>query len=382
MSDNTPIEWARHPVTGKGATWNPITGCRLVSEGCRHCYAARLAATRMKNHPSRKGLARANAAGEFKFTGEVRFNAEWLDQPLRWRAPRGIFVCAHGDLFAEGVTDEMIDKVFAVMALCGSMPSRSLRSSPLGHVFFVLTKRPERARAYISDPAKIRRVYELVCDIAVEGEENVVLVPPGLDPDLAPRGRRVPLDRWPLPNVWLGTSIEDQATADKRVPELLATPAAIRFVSAEPLLGEVDFTAICTGHYFIDALRGLKYHDAPEGVHSATEACARLDWIITGGESGPHARPMHPAWARSLRDQCAAARGEERASATGTNEGVPFLFKQWGQMRPVCERRLPELAAEKITVKQIDGQHYAIVGKSRSGRLLDGIEHNSMPEIA
>lgn len=136
MADKTSIEWTRGPDGSPGATWNPITGCTLVSEGCRHCYAAQLAATRLKNHWSRAGLARLNAAGEAKFTGEVRFNADWLDQPLRWRRPRRIFVCAHGDLFHEGVPDEWIDRVFAVMALAPQ------------HTFQVLTKRPERARAY------------------------------------------------------------------------------------------------------------------------------------------------------------------------------------------------------------------------------------------
>ena len=110
MSDNTTIEWT-------DATWNPITGCTLVDDGCRHCDAARLAATRLKHHPSRQGLARLNAAGEAKFTGEVRFNPEWLDQPLRWKKPRRIFVCAHGDLFHENVPDDWIDQVFAIMAL-------------------------------------------------------------------------------------------------------------------------------------------------------------------------------------------------------------------------------------------------------------------------
>ena len=111
MADNSSIEWT-------DATWNPVTGCTLVSDGCTNCYAAQLAATRLKHHPSRKGLARLNAAGVAKFTGEVRFNEPWLDQPLRWRRPRRIFVCAHGDLFHESVPDEWIDRVFAVMALC------------------------------------------------------------------------------------------------------------------------------------------------------------------------------------------------------------------------------------------------------------------------
>lgn len=322
MSDNTPIEWARHPVTGKGATWNPITGCRLVSEGCRHCYAARLAATRMKNHPSRKGLARANAAGEFKFTGEVRFNAEWLDQPLRWRTPRGIFVCAHGDLFAEGVPDDWIDKVFAVMAL-----------SPQ-HVFFVLTKRPERARAYASNlPARQEGDPNWPAN-PLEIAAHEIFEDMGFDGDVAATRAYEKVQEWPLPNVWLGTSIEDQATADMRIPELLATPAAIRFVSAEPLLGKIDLTNLRRynpqGKPWINALTGVVTHGGYL-ARSADECSLNtrtqlfppelpgIDWVIAGGESGPHARPMHPDWARALRDQCAA--------------GVPFFMKQMGGTR-------------------------------------------------
>lgn len=170
MADTSKIEWT-------DSTWNPITGCTLVSEGCRHCYAARLAATRLKHHPSRKGLARINAAGEAKFTGEVRFNEQWLDQPLRWRKPRMIFVCAHGDLFHESVPDEWIDRVFAVMAL-----------SP-HHTFQVLTKRPDRMLKYLdNDPRD--QINAAGGEIAhwADMEDHVA---------------------WPLPNVWLGPGVVD-----------------------------------------------------------------------------------------------------------------------------------------------------------------------------
>jgi len=270
MADTTKIEWT-------DATWNPITGCTLVSGGCRHCYAARLAATRLRHHPSRAGLARINAAGEAKFTGEVRLNEQWLDQPLRWRNPRRIFVCAHGDLFHENVPDEWIDRVFTVMALARR------------HTFQCLTKRPERARAYL----------------ASEDREDKV---------------RHPRRGWPLPNVWLGASVEDQATADRRIPDLLATPAAVRFLSMEPLLGPVQIDRVReqTGGEHVNALTGITkgfltdYH----GAH--------LDWVIVGGESGPGARPMHPDWARSLRDRCRAA-------------GVAFFLKQMARRAPIPE---------------------------------------------
>ena len=123
MSDGTKIEWT-------DATWNPITGCSVVSPGCTNCYAMKLAGTRLQHHPSRTGLTKDTKAGPV-WTGEVRFNEQWLDEPLRWKRPRMIFVCAHGDLFAEGVPDEWIDKTFAVMALAPQ------------HIFQVLTKRPE-----------------------------------------------------------------------------------------------------------------------------------------------------------------------------------------------------------------------------------------------
>ena len=342
MAEQSKIEWT-------DATWNPITGCTLVSEGCRHCYAATLAATRLKNHPSRKGLARINAAGEAKFTGEVRLNEQWLDQPLRWKRPRMIFVCAHGDLFHESVPDEWIDRVFAVMALASQ------------HTFQVLTKRPERARDYLMgfncDGARRFNVARKAGDI-------------GADEAYAKASNRP----WPLPNVWLGTSIEDQATADARIPHLLATPAAIRFVSAEPLLGPVDLGKAngLPVYWEGDASEGpipvsswgrpIGQRDRRGWVKHSGNMQPWLDWIIVGGESGPKARPMHPEWARSLRDQCKAA-------------GVAFFFKQWGEWE--ADQIGPEDARS--------GQHppghviFRKVGKSAAGRLLGGREWNEVP---
>lgn len=283
MADGTPIEWT-------DATWNVITGCSVVSPGCTNCYAMQLAGTRLKNTPSRQGLTVDTKAGPV-WNGEVRFNESMLDQPLRWRRPRKIFVCAHGDLFHENVPDEWLDKVFAVMALRSFRSRLGLRPSSLlvpPHIFQVLTKRPERARAYLSNESTPSRVVEQIHRMRF--------------PDW-------PLfKQWPLPNVWLGVSVEDQPRA-QRIVQLFACPAALYWVSLEPLLGAVDLRRIdVPGYGFLDALTPGYFADG----RSPRPA---LGWVVAGGESGPHARPMHPDWSRQLRDQCAAA-------------GVPFFMKQ------------------------------------------------------
>jgi protein gp37 len=304
MAENSKIEWT-------DATWNIITGCTLVDEGCRRCYAAHMIATwpAVGNHPSRKGLARKNAAGEAKFTGEVRFNEGWLDQPLRWKKPRRIFVCAHGDLFHEAVPDEWIDRVFAIMALAPH------------HTFQVLTKRPERAREYLTEIAgTFRASWE------------------GMDGRFGQLSATAAADNWPLPNVWLGTSISDQASADLRIPHLLACPAAIRFVSAEPLLGPVILDDMCDGWKFYDALRGNWWHDSEPPVIERGKP--KLDWVIVGGESGPGARvwPGFEDAARSLRDQCKAA-------------GVAFFMKQ---MAGVRKASMPPIPAD-LMIREMPG---------------------------
>ncbi len=308
MADKTKIEWT-------DATWNPITGCSVVSPGCTNCYAMALAGTRLKNHESRKGLTK-QVNGNHVWTGEVRFNAQWLDQPLRWTKPRMIFVCAHGDLFAEGVPDEWIDQIFAVMALAPQ------------HTFQVLTKRPERMREYFRDQqARSEAIDRQMNAIAPEHWCKRELE------DYAPDGL-------PLPNVWLGTSVEDQKRADERIPILLDTPAAIRWISAEPLLGPVDLKGWC--------------HAAWDGDIRRARPAPRIQWVVAGGESGPDARPMHPDWARGLRDQCAAT-------------GVPFLFKQWGGWAPLLAAR------DKDTMFRGT--------KAITGCLLDGVEHNGYPGV-
>lgn len=345
MADGSSIEWT-------DATWQPITGCSIVSPGCTNCYAMKLAGGRLRHHPSRKGLTNDSKAGPV-WNGEVRFNEKWLLQPLEWKQPRRIFVCAHGDLFHESVPDEWIDQVFAVMAL-----------SPQ-HTFQVLTKRAGRMRDYF---AKLQdtcerddRLGRLIRAVSVDDDACLKI-------------------KWPLANVWLGVSTERQQEADERIPLLLQTPAAVRFISAEPLLGPIDLTNLGDATMSLNAFTGEARHLL--GMRDKT--AGKLDWIIAGGESGKGARPMHPDWVRSLQDQCKAA-------------GVEFFFKQWGQWKPLDQ------FAEKV-IKGA-GVH-AVVGrdgrfivdtdiadppnrvftfkmkKSEAGRLLDGIEHNGFPGVS
>lgn len=333
MADNTHIEWT-------DATWNPVTGCSVTSPGCTNCYAMKLAGTRLAHHPSRAGLTQDTKAGPV-WTGEVRLNEDWLTQPLKWKRPRRIFVCAHGDLFHKNVPDEWIDRVFAVMAL-----------SPQ-HTFQVLTKRSARMREY----CRFRftegygtggggRLGTILDEIACLGT---------FDPSK-------PL-HWPLRNVWLGVSVEDQDRADERIPNLLETPAAKRWISAEPLLGPVDLTNI-TG-----AEKSREYGSPVHGWSAIWKnnglGRAWLDWVVVGGESGPGARPLHPDWARSLRDQCQAA-------------GVPFFFKQVGEWLHESELGWWPFGDEAIERCQSVGEYYR-VGKKSSGRLLDGREWNEVP---
>lgn len=354
MSQNSPIEWT-------DATWNPIRGCSRVSEGCVNCYAEGIAARFSGPGQPYEGLAK-RMGKEPRWTGKVSFIEGALTAPLHWKSPKKIFVNSMSDLFHEKVPDEWIDRIFAVMALCPQ------------HTFQILTKRADRMRAYVS--------------AVPEGEENRGWLPgagPMIRVDHAIRG---PLfdklvdeefkliedqwsicsdgidgRHWPLANVWLGVSVEDQATADERIPLLLQTPAAIRFVSYEPALGPVDFTNIGGGEV-TEAGGQIKMQAHGTDVLTPYNRILRpqLDWIICGGESGNKARPMNPQWARDVRDQCAAA-------------SVAFFFKQNGEWVSVSEVEGP-------------GEHYSFpdhrtvrrTGKKRSGRTLDGIEHNAFPE--
>ena len=316
MADNSKIEWC-------DATWNVIVGCSVLSPGCTNRYAMRLAGTRLKHHPSRAGLTVESKAGPV-WTGEARLDEKALTQPLHWRRPRKIFVCAHSDLFHEATPDEWIDRVFAVMTLCPQ------------HTFQVLTKRPERMRTYIA--SRTTGWQETLANAFAPGTlpitKNDIERAFGLAQKFS---YDPPTPTWPLPNVWLGVTAEDQTRADERIPVLLATPAAKRFVSVEPMLGAVDLRRLSCADpaevaqyergeidgvcgYYVDALSGDAWDDANGGLNAEVwgddaEHPPRLDWVICGGESGPGARPMAVEWAKDIRNQCAAA-------------GTAFFMKQ------------------------------------------------------
>lgn len=336
MSDNTKIEWA-------DATLNYANGCSVLSPGCTNCYAMKQA----HRFPVRQGLSQKTKGG-MVWTGEVRLNDKALQQALAWKCGRKIFWNAHGDIFHDAVTDEAIDRLFAVCALTPQ------------HTHMILTKRSSRMREYFAAAPWLRwlpHIHEMI------GRREVSR--------LSYSGA--------LPNVWLGVSVEDQTRADERIPDLLATPAAVRFVSAEPLLGALDLTRL-NGR--ADSLATYIPLD------STTNEPAGIDWVIGGGESGPGARPMHPDWARSLRDQCAAA-------------DVAFHFKQWGEWAPHVGAVDGWLIEDNPEISRFDhrdweGDHWgepyrpgwsdereddtvSRIGKKRAGRLLDGVEHNGLP---
>lgn len=275
----TKIEWTDE-------TWSPITGCTPISEGCQNCYAKRMA-TRLKG---RYGYDKDNP---FKVT----LHPDRLDQPLKWKKPRMIFVCSMGDLFHEDVPDEWILRVFNTIRKC----SPGVGDYPV-HTFLILTKRPERMRNVIMR-MRFNRDKNPMMYLDKEGDLTGY-----------PMGQRIK-------NVWLGVTAENQQRADARIPILLQTPAAVRFVSVEPMLGPVDLNrwlrpscSLCKGSMSIDASPYSGGKPCPRCIDDQGCDPDRLHWVICGGESGPDARPMHPDWVRSLRDQCKEAE-------------VPFFLK-------------------------------------------------------
>lgn len=302
MSQQSNISWT-------DATWNPIVGCSKISPGCAHCYAT-VDAYRLAHNPNTKvrvpyeGVTVMRANRQVDWTGKLRFLPERLEQPLQWKKPRKIFVNSMSDLFHEEVEDEWIDRIFAVMALA------------FQHTFQIFTKRPERMYAYFTQARIMSSVEEDVAAEAAMGG-RVIWDARGFNPDnyrncmghfpsKEKLAKRRTWPGWPLPNVWLGVSCETQTTADARIPWLLKTPGAVRFVSAEPLLEAVDLERGGSTY-----LRRIK---SPSGA-----VYQPLDWVICGGESGPNARPCHLEWLHDIVAQCKSS-------------GVPVFVKQIGRM--------------------------------------------------
>ncbi|MGB0971698.1 MAG: DUF5131 family protein [Mycobacterium sp.] len=342
MSDKTGIQWT-------DATWNPITGCTKVSAGCDNCYAETLA-ERFRGTP-----------GHYYENGfDVQLRPVKLDQPLRWTRPRRIFVNSMSDVFHDAVPDEYIAKMWAVMALAPR------------HTFQVLTKRHGRMRSLVGSERLAAHIYRAVDDLLAQDnpplrlhEDTIVAALDGF----AAGNFAV------LPNVWGMVSAEDQRNAERRIPALLDTPFAVRGVSMEPLLGPIELEPdwLPTTCRDCDCEMGC---NPPSGG---------IDWVIVGGESGRGARPMHPDWARSLRDQCQAA-------------GVAYHFKQWGEWAPESGLNRSEGNGRRLhyarTYLRTDGSTAVLgdtggpgeclerVGKRRAGRELDGRTWDEWPKEA
>jgi len=322
VSGATSIEWT-------DATWNPVRGCSRVSEGCRNCYAERQAARFRGDGDPFHGFAYSDKAGPH-WTGRVELIPSKLEEPLRWKKPRRIFVNSMSDLFHEKLSDEAIAAVFGVMAACPQ------------HTFQVLTKRPKRMRMWFEWVTR-----ELRSDPAMLLDDAISALGLSLGA-MAAFYQRSRGALWPLPNVWLGMSVEDQATADERIPLLLQTPAALRFVSYEPALGTVDFRGLIQR-------RCMLGHPFPFQCRQPDHDTRMIDWLIVGGESGPGARPFDLAWARSAIAQCRAA-------------GVPVFVKQLGA-RPVDpENDDPKCSVSGCGLPECEdfGCQYGIRGMVRS----------------
>jgi len=398
------IEWTKK-------TWNPVVGCSKVSAGCKNCYAIRMA-WRLQHigHSKDKyaGTVEKSPNGQLNWTGKVNIIEKELLKPLSWKKSVIVFVNSESDLFHESVSFEFIDKVFAVMALCPQ------------HTFQVLTKRPAQMAEYFKrrdgDMREIREAAMiLVCDYPhlfhvterLKGEARKQIGHLHITSTILPLlkeagwywdvtntefGNESKLEfdgEWPLKNVWLGVSVENQQAANDRIPLLARTPAAFRFISCEPLLGPIKIT-------FASGSMNLKciMCSGTGTIHISNQSCIRcngtgqnpaaIHWVICGGESGKEARPMHPDWARSLRNQCKQI-------------GAAFFFKQWGQWKPREDGdSLPSIygtfknkpgdwndSPVGTFIPYIIGLNWGTVmmnvGKNAAGRLLDGREWNEFP---
>ncbi len=390
----TAIEWTHIPGF-KGETWNPIVGCSVVSPGCTNCYAmrtaARIAAMGVDHYSNLVAQTKAGPVwnGDTAIAPRKTFLKPWF-----WKKPRAIFVNSMGDLFHEGIDDELIDRVFAVMALCSQ------------HTFMVLTKRASRMRDYMRAPWRKRSIAAASIEVShlIASERGTFKARPRIE-----HFEECFAGNGPFPNIWLGVSVEDQRRAEERVPDLLHTPAAKRFISCEPLLGPVDLRAIdVNGDGEMDALFADRWSSAieswrgtdddweegfedwfgrhPDEVNPDAPMYTPVDWVIVGGESGANARPMHPYWAQSIRDQC-----------EGT--GTAFFFKQWGEWAPGMN--CPPMEGIRPCAKWFanswmlddcrmhdpedhwqDPPDVFRIGKRLAGNKLDGVEHQYWPEVS
>jgi protein gp37 len=305
--NRTKIEWTDY-------TWNPVTGCTKISQGCKFCYAERMANRFAATH------------GDFK---TVKLHPERLDQPIKVKKSSRVFVCDVSDLFHEDVPFDFILEVFQMMGKASQ------------HTFQILTKRPERMLAF----------YKWACENA------------GLDFD------SIKPDQAFTSNIWVGTSCEDQKTADERIPFLIKVPAEVRFLSCEPLLGPINLREIDKTK-LVGRGRPLCWIDALDAHPISSPTKPFINWVIAGGESGPKARPVHPDWIRSLRDQCKAA-------------NVPFFFKQWGEW--IDNQNMPTEVWKGSYKQHLFGSGYFTtevwkVGKSKTGNLLDAVQHFEFPK--
>jgi len=344
MSDNTKISWS-------DATANVINGCSLESPGCAGCYAMKQA----HRFPVRQGLT-VKTKGGMVWTGEVRFHEPALIQVLRWSRPRAIFWNAHGDIFHPSVPDAWIDRCFAGMALTPQ------------HFHQVLTKRSGRMREYFAGMPQPRWMKHM--------KELALIVP---KPDIVDNksGGLIlsTVNGGQLPNVWLGVSVEDQKRAEERIHDLLRTPAAVRWISAEPLLGPLDLNAIRMKYWQLSALDNRPWISVEDGrqISADHEGLPKLDWVVVGGESGPKARPINRQWVRSLLGQCSAA-------------DVPFHYKQHGEWFPYGEldadghqNSMTKGERPGFWHEWPDGGFSVKLGKKLAGRYLDGVIHDAMP---
>jgi protein gp37 len=272
----TKIQWATQ-------VWNPVTGCEKVSEGCAECYAEKFA-KRLQKMPNE------NVSQKYRNGFKVTTHPESLKEPEKWKKPQRVFVCSMGDLFHEDVPFEFITKVFAVMIMHPQ------------HTFMLLTKRAQRMKDFID------------------------WVNPNCLIDIK--------------NIWFGVTVENQERADERIPILLQINAAVRFISVEPMLGEVNL------------IRGID----------------KLDWVICGGETGHKARPMNYEWVKKLRDQCFVTE-------------TPFFFKQWGEYITIDRADVKKYPLAILKTDLHNHSVYARVGKKAAGHLIDGVEWNQLPDV-